>query len=225
MNHNLVPWPETARPLRVEPSGLLGALTDTVSQTIRFPFVKISSLIFVATSLALGACGDESDPAGAGVSVANESAADSVAPAATESAPITTEVPERSLNEIATECSDQIKPETLDDFIVEVGYFTDPEDITDYVREAISDEFEEMLRIEPTNDGSFSVALYAGLLKELDAEFFDCVNGEIMIPDRIIGQMESTRALDGQQEAEWDDKTIQWNYHPDSGLRLTAFSE
>lgn len=34
----------------------------------------------------------------------------------------------------------------------------------------------------------------------------------------MTAQMDSTRALDGMQTAEWDTFEAKWTYHPDDGL-------
>ncbi len=51
-----------------------------------------------------------------------------------------------------------------------------------------------------------------------------CVLGLSGVPDRVISQISSTRALDGMQFAEWDGLAAQWNYHPDAGMNLTVYS-
>lgn len=47
-----------------------------------------------------------------------------------------------------------------------------------------------------------------------------CVLTELDVPQSVIGQMSSTRALDGMQTATWDDYSVSWTYHPDDGLDL-----
>ncbi len=50
-----------------------------------------------------------------------------------------------------------------------------------------------------------------------------CVLGELEVPDRVVNQMDQTRALDGTLEASWGDFEAFWNYHPDSGMSLTVY--
>lgn len=45
-----------------------------------------------------------------------------------------------------------------------------------------------------------------------------CLLVALEAPDRIIREMEHTRALDGRQEAQWGSYTVSWRYHPDDGL-------
>jgi hypothetical protein len=40
------------------------------------------------------------------------------------------------------------------------------------------------------------------------------------VPDSVVARMDSTRALDGVQEASWDGLTATWTYHPDDGLDI-----
>ncbi len=47
-----------------------------------------------------------------------------------------------------------------------------------------------------------------------------CVLEELDVPQSVIGQMDSTRALDGMQTATWDGYSVSWTYHPDDGLDL-----
>lgn len=47
------------------------------------------------------------------------------------------------------------------------------------------------------------------------------VNDEKLgVPDYMVSAIESTRALDGRQSDEFDGISVQWSYHPDSGLDL-----
>jgi len=45
-----------------------------------------------------------------------------------------------------------------------------------------------------------------------------CILDALDVPDSVISKMESTRALDGRQEASWDNIIASWTYHPDDGL-------
>lgn len=56
-----------------------------------------------------------------------------------------------------------------------------------------------------------------------DYEDVACVLTGLDAPDRVISQMDRTRALDGTLDASWDDYEASWNYHPDSGMNLTIY--
>lgn len=47
-----------------------------------------------------------------------------------------------------------------------------------------------------------------------------CVLRELDVPDSVISKFDSTRALDGGQQATWDDLDASWTYHPDDGLDI-----
>ncbi|TDC52740.1 hypothetical protein E1212_07760 [Jiangella ureilytica] len=47
-----------------------------------------------------------------------------------------------------------------------------------------------------------------------------CLLDALEAPRAVIARVDSTRALDGMQDAEWDDLTASWTYHPDDGLSL-----
>lgn len=47
-----------------------------------------------------------------------------------------------------------------------------------------------------------------------------CVLGALEVPDYILTQIDSTRALDGTQSATWNGLSATWNYHPDSGMTM-----
>lgn len=47
-----------------------------------------------------------------------------------------------------------------------------------------------------------------------------CIFQETNIPEAVISRMDSTRALDGREEAAWDGFTASWTYHPRSGLNI-----
>ena len=48
----------------------------------------------------------------------------------------------------------------------------------------------------------------------------ECFGEKLGMPDHVASEMGQTRALDGRQEAEWDDYAVSWSYHPDSGLNV-----
>lgn len=49
-------------------------------------------------------------------------------------------------------------------------------------------------------------------------EQLQCVLDELKAPRRVTASMDNTRSVDGRQDAEWDDLTAEWSYHPDDGL-------
>jgi hypothetical protein len=48
----------------------------------------------------------------------------------------------------------------------------------------------------------------------------DCFWLALKVTDAIQEEMGSTRALDGRQEADWDQFHGSWNYHPDNGFEM-----
>lgn len=65
--------------------------------------------------------------------------------------------------------------------------------------------------VEPSVD-------YDEMIEKLDAAY--CVLERIGAPPSVTARMDSTRALDGMQDAEWGGFTASWTYHPDEGLNL-----
>jgi hypothetical protein len=53
----------------------------------------------------------------------------------------------------------------------------------------------------------------------------DCVLAELEVPDHVLNQINSTRALDGRLSAEWEGMSATWSYHPRSGLDLQLVLE
>lgn len=47
-----------------------------------------------------------------------------------------------------------------------------------------------------------------------------CVLKELNAPDVLFTKLDSTRALDGTQSAEWAGYNASWTYHPDNGLKI-----
>lgn len=47
-----------------------------------------------------------------------------------------------------------------------------------------------------------------------------CILNALSVPDSVISQMDSTRALDGRQSATWADVNASWTYHPDTGVKI-----
>lgn len=48
-----------------------------------------------------------------------------------------------------------------------------------------------------------------------------CLLRAAVMPDFVFDSIRQTRALDGRVEETFDDYRVSWNYHPDSGLKLT----
>ncbi|GAA4379531.1 hypothetical protein [Agromyces bauzanensis] len=71
-------------------------------------------------------------------------------------------------------------------------------------------------------DDGDSVSLQTEGDETSGAELTDvvCVLVELDVPDSVITRMDSTRALDGRQTAEWDDLSASWGYHPSNGLDI-----
>lgn len=47
-----------------------------------------------------------------------------------------------------------------------------------------------------------------------------CALKAVSVPDRVVSEMDATRALDGMQRASWDKMSASWTYHPDDGLQV-----
>lgn len=47
-----------------------------------------------------------------------------------------------------------------------------------------------------------------------------CILKAVKIPDSVVAEIDSTRALDGTQKDSWDKFQASWTYHPDNGLRI-----
>ncbi|MDN4598439.1 hypothetical protein [Leifsonia virtsii] len=48
-----------------------------------------------------------------------------------------------------------------------------------------------------------------------------CVLKALKVTDAVLNEIETTRALDGRQEASWGKIDASWTYHPDNGLDIT----
>lgn len=57
--------------------------------------------------------------------------------------------------------------------------------------------------------------LFSGSLSYSDLE---CMFDNLEMPRHIVNRMGSTRALDGTQQATFDNIEVGWRYHPDHGL-------
>lgn len=56
-------------------------------------------------------------------------------------------------------------------------------------------------------------------------EDVSCVLDAISAPDYVRQNINSTRALDGQQEDSWAGVRARWTYHPDTGLQITLVED
>lgn len=54
----------------------------------------------------------------------------------------------------------------------------------------------------------------------LSATEVGCLLDALGTPAHVTSRMDSTRALDGMQDASWDGLTASWTYHPDDGLDI-----
>lgn len=77
--------------------------------------------------------------------------------------------------------------------------------------------------IELRDDGLTLTISRAGAQEDLLAEWDEvaCVLYSIDLPAYIESHIDQTRAIDGRQEAEFDNFQLGWNYHPDNGLSMT----
>lgn len=73
-------------------------------------------------------------------------------------------------------------------------------------------------------DDGYSLSMQSEGAENDGADILDvaCVLAELDTPDSVISRIDSTRALDGRQSAEWDDLAASWVYHPDNGLDLVV---
>ena len=67
-------------------------------------------------------------------------------------------------------------------------------------------------------EGGYRATLGASGLASQDIAFQ--ILDELGAPDAVWAKMERTRALDGMEEATWDQFTATWTYHPDNGLDI-----
>ncbi|MCR6649774.1 MAG: DUF2510 domain-containing protein [Cellulomonas sp.] len=81
---------------------------------------------------------------------------------------------------------------------------------------------EKRVGAEITDDGHTVLLDQKG---EEDADGLDiievgCFLYAVDVPSSVSAQMDSTRALDGRQSAEFDGIKVSWVYHPDSGIDM-----
>lgn len=62
-------------------------------------------------------------------------------------------------------------------------------------------------------------------LNALTNEDYECVSKVMKMPAFVESKVESTRAIDGMQNAQWGKVSAFWNYHPDNGLNITFNSK
>lgn len=75
---------------------------------------------------------------------------------------------------------------------------------------------------EHLRDEGLSVTLDTGAGGSASSDDVSCILNGTEAPQHVRDHIESTRALDGQQEDQWGDGLkARWTYHPDSGLQIT----
>lgn len=81
---------------------------------------------------------------------------------------------------------------------------------------------EETDAVRVGDDGQSMVISRVAADENPGADLFEltCILSVVEMPDAAVSQLDSTRALDGRQDASWDDFTASWTYHPNSGLEL-----
>jgi hypothetical protein len=77
------------------------------------------------------------------------------------------------------------------------------------------------------NDDGHGLSIDTGGDESDGASIIDlvCLLAAVEAPSSVISRIDSTRALDGTQEAEWDGLRAWWTYHPDNGLDLIIEDE
>lgn len=68
------------------------------------------------------------------------------------------------------------------------------------------------------SDGGKTLIIDGATATGLSGEALTCVLGALKAPQSVLSQMDSTRALDGRQTADWSGFSASWTYHPDNGL-------
>ncbi|MFY1595651.1 hypothetical protein [Micromonospora sp. WMMD737] len=76
-------------------------------------------------------------------------------------------------------------------------------------------------------DGGKSLTLDSGGKEAFGLAYSDieCVLKEVRVPDHVVSEMTSTRALDGKQNARWGKMRASWTYHPDQGLDVILVAD
>lgn len=79
-----------------------------------------------------------------------------------------------------------------------------------------------LLGVEVTDGGKSLIVDSQGEEEPYGASIqtLDCLLNELKTPQSVIAEIQSTRALDGRQEADWGRFHGSWTYHPDDGLDI-----
>ena len=51
-----------------------------------------------------------------------------------------------------------------------------------------------------------------------DVAVLVCVLSDLEVPEAVVAKMSDTSALDGRQEASWENYSASWTYHPKNGM-------
>jgi len=54
----------------------------------------------------------------------------------------------------------------------------------------------------------------------LQLDDVECFLSRLGAPSTVASKMGQTRALDGRQDDSWDRFTVEWSYHPDTGMNV-----
>lgn len=84
-------------------------------------------------------------------------------------------------------------------------------------------DVEDSLGVDVMDEGT-SLQLSTTGKESSGASYVDvlCVLEELEVPDSVVARFGSTRALDGQQTADWNGFSASWGYHPDTGLDIVV---
>lgn len=52
------------------------------------------------------------------------------------------------------------------------------------------------------------------------SDILSCIVEESGMPESVVNRIDATRALDGTLNDSWDNITVSWNYHPDTGVNM-----
>ncbi|MGP9837189.1 hypothetical protein [Arthrobacter sp. 179] len=95
---------------------------------------------------------------------------------------------------------------------------------TQLITDAVADcDVEDSLGVDVMDEGA-SLQLSTTGEESSGASYIEviCVLQKLDVPESVVARFGTTRALDGQQTADWDGFTASWGYHPDTGLDIVV---
>ena len=138
--------------------------------------------------------------------------------------------PENNLSAEDTDKKDEIKKKSSNLYKFVIGilavigllyYTTMPTKIENAADFCLKDGRALGFSIDEDGKGAYMDGAGEDEIFAMDYSSQRCILRQLDVPSSVTSRIGNTNSLMGMQEAEWDNVSISWTYHPDNGLDVS----